>query len=134
MPILTILLDTNEFIFGLREPEGYSAKLLGKLIQFNIKLPRFVIDELHNNLPENVLKLFYSLLKENEIEILDVQIPASLVEKYKSQLPPEDAIIAAYCEFLHVDVLISENRHFLVNFHPKVFQVLSVHEFMDKWG
>lgn len=81
MSISTIVLDSNEYIFGLAELEKQSIDLL------------------------------------------------SLVQKYRRDLPPEDAVIAAYCEFLKVDALISENRHFLVNFHPKSFVVLSAKQF-----
>lgn len=131
MPTLTILLDTNEYIFGLTEPEGFSAKLLGNLPSFTVKLPRFILDELHNNLPREILKILFTLLQEAKIEITEDQVPISLVKKYQKQLPYEDAVIAAYCEFLQIDILISENRHFLVNFNPKAFKVLSAQNFLE---
>lgn len=132
MSTLTILLDTNEFIFGLTQPTESSAQLLEELPDFTVKLPRFILDELHNNLPNNILKALYSLLKETKTEIIEQQVPVSLVEKYQKQLPSEDAVIAAYCEFLKIKVLISENRHFLVDFHPKVFEVLSAQRFLER--
>ncbi len=132
MHTLIIVLDTNEFIFGLTNSLSHSAILLENLEKLRVKLPRFILQELHNNLPESVLRLVYFLLKEKGVEIVDMQVPSTLVEKYQSQLPPEDAVIAAYCEFLSVDVLVSENRHFLVDFQPKVFRVLSAQEFLDK--
>ncbi len=133
MPTLTILLDTNEYIFGLTKPEGDSAKLLENLPSFIVKLPRFILSEIHSNLPEDMNKIFYALLKEAKVEIVEEPIPASLVAKYKKQLPEEDAVIAAYCEFLQVDILISENRHFLVDFHPKAFKVLSAQNFLAQY-
>lgn len=72
------------------------------------------------------------MLKEAKIGIIEDQIPASLVEKYQNQLPAEDAVIAAYCEFLKVKILISENRHFLINFNPKAFKVLSAQNFLEQ--
>lgn len=134
MPTLTILLDTNEYIFGLIRPTGFSAQLLQKLPNFSVKLPRFILNELHKNLPEDVLKSTYLLLNEANVDIVDQQIETNLVEKYQKQLPPEDAVIAAYCEFLAVDILISENRHFLVNFKPKAFEVMSAQNFLERYS
>lgn len=132
MPTLTILLDSNEYIFGLTKFQKSSAQLLEKLPDLNVKLPRFILNEIHNNLSKDLLKIFYSLLKEAHIEIIEEQAPVSLVKKYKKQLPPEDAVIAAYCEFLGVKILISENRHFLINFNPKAFEVLSAQNFLEQ--
>ncbi len=133
MTTLTILLDTNEFIFGLTKPQESSAQLLGKLPYLSIKLPRFILNELHDNLSYTLLKELYQLIREAEVEVIEEKIPASMVKKYQKQLPPEDAIIAAYCEFLRIEILISENRHFLVDFHPKAFRVLSAHEFIEQY-
>ena len=134
MPTLNILLDTNEYIFGLTKPKGYSSQLLENLPNFIVKLPRFILNEIHHNLPEGIHKIFYYLLKEAKIEVVEELIPANLVDKYKKQLPLEDAVIAAYCEFLHIDILISENRHFLVDFRSKVFKVLSAKNFLNQYA
>lgn len=131
MPTLTTLLDSNEYIFGLTKPQGFSAQLLKKLPNLTVKLPRFILNELHNNLSEEILRIFYLLLQKAKVEIIEDQVSASLVKKYQNQLPIEDAVIAAYCEFLKVKILISENRHFLLKFNPKTFKVLSAQTFLE---
>lgn len=134
MPTLTILLDSNEYIFGLTESLEESAKLLKILSSFKVKIPRFVLDELNDNLSGDLLKKLYQLIRNSNIEIVEDKVPVSLVEKYEKELPAEDAVIAAYCEFLKVDIMISENRHFLVDFDPKLFMVLSAQSFLQKNG
>ncbi len=131
MLTLTIVLDSNEYIFGLSEQLKPSTSLLKNLSGCIIKLPRFILDELHDNLEEILLKKLYRLINNAKIEIIEEQIPAFLIEKYQKQLPAEDAVIAGYCELLKVDVLISENRHFLVDFHPKAFKILDAQNFLN---
>lgn len=58
MPTLTILLDSNDYIFGLTKPQRFSARLLKNLPNLTVKLPRFIMNELHDNLPEDILKTF----------------------------------------------------------------------------
>lgn len=132
MPTLTILLDSNEYIFGLSGERAQSVQLLNTLASFRDKLPRFVLNELHDNLTEERLKKLYRLVKDAQLQIIEERVPLSLIEKYQKQLPPEDAVIAAYCEFLKVTYLISENRHFLVDFNPKGFEVLAAQNFLDR--
>lgn len=133
MPTLTILLDSNEYIFGLKELQASSTDLLATLTSFSVKLPRFILDELHDNLGSDELKKLYRLIRKTKTEIIEQKVPLKLVETYQKQLPTEDAVIAAYCEFLQVDVLISENRHFLMNFHPKTFDVFSALNFLIQY-
>ena len=132
MPILTILLDSNEYIFGLGGIRKDSKDLLQVLASFRVKLPRFILDELHANIGETKLKALYRLIRETKIEVVEEKVPLSLVKKYQKEIHPEDAVIAAYCEFLQADVLISENRHFLIGFQPKSFGVLSAEEFLQQ--
>ena len=124
----TIILDTNEYIYGLTGIKKPCADLIGKLSTFKVKLPRIILDELHKNLSEDLLKDLYKLLRVAQVDIVGEKVSIDLVNKYK--LPYEDAIIASYCEHLLVDVLVSENRHFLVGFRPKSFKVFSAHDFL----
>lgn len=133
MHTLTIILDTNEFIYGLTDTKKACITLLTKLPDFNVKIPRIILNELHNNLPRELLKELYKLLKDANVEIIDKKTPVSLVKRYEEQLPYEDAVIASYCEHLNIDILISENRHFLVDFNPDAFQVLPATEFLKKF-
>lgn len=134
MRTLTIILDSNEYIFGLTEKKEPSDALLAMLSNFTIKIPRIILDELHQNMRKDELKSLYKLIRDKEVVIIEDKIPASTVDKYKKQLHYEDAVTASYCEYFDVDILISENRHFLVNFHPKAFRVLSASEFLKEFS
>lgn len=134
MRTLTIILDTNEYIFGLIEKDQNCKELLESLANFRVLIPRIILSELHNNLGGELLSKLYRLLIDNNIEIVDAKIPHHIVEKFKGKLPFEDAIIVAYCELLEVDYLISENRHFLVGFNPVKFKVLPAREFLKRYA
>ena len=128
MHISTIILDTNEYIYGLGGTKKECEDLINRLPNFNVKVPRIILNELYNNLGDNLIKDLYRLLRFTEAEIIEKKVPISLIDKYK--VPYEDAVIASYCEYLKVDALISENRHFLIDFHPKSFKIFSAHDFL----
>lgn len=129
---MTIVLDSNEYIYGLANTIETSVILLKKLSSFEVKIPRFILDELHNNLTEELLKELYKLIIEQKIVIFEEKVSEKSVKKFKD-LPYEDAVIAAYCELLKVNVLVSENRHFLIGFHSKSFKVFSAKDFLDQF-
>ena len=133
MHTLTIILDTNEFIYGITQTKEASTNLLACLQDFVVKVPRIILDELYQNLRRDLLKELYKLLRDTNAEIIEKKTPVALVNKYEEQVPYEDAVIASYCEQLNIDILISENRHFLVGFQPKSFQVLSASDFLKKF-
>lgn len=132
MPTLIIILDSNEYIYGLTETKEASIDLLELLSDFTVKIPRIILDELHQNLRADDLKNLYRLIKEADLETVERKTPSSIVDKYSKHLPYEDAVIASYCEYLNVDILVSENRHFLVNFHSRAFRVLSASAFLKE--
>jgi hypothetical protein len=93
-------------------------------------MPRIILQELHNNLSGKMLNKLYKLLIKANIEIVDLKAPIKLVQEFKVVLPFEDSVIAAYCKLFEVDYLVSENRHFLVSFRPKMFRVLPADKFL----
>jgi len=130
MQNITLILDSNEYIFGFRDKNSHSASLLTKIKFFKLKIPFIIIEEVDRNLPIDLQKKFYQLIGDHA-EIVFKLPPEEYLEKYRAQrLKSADSLIAAYCEFLNVDFLISENRHFLVDFHPKSFKVFSAHDFL----
>lgn len=134
MPTLTIILDTNEYIFGLKKVSKGSVRLLQKLSYFKVKAPRLILEELHRNLDTALMKELYGILLKAKAEVVEERVSNTLVKKYENELPYEDAVIASYCEHLKVDFLISENRHFLVGFKPKNFKVFSAEDFLKKFS
>lgn len=134
MRISTIILDTNEYIYGLTGRKKSCVDLISKLSSFKVKIPRIILDELHKNLSDIILKDLYELLGKEKVDIVYEKVSIDLVNKYQEKVPYEDAVIASYCELLKIDVLISENRHFLIGFNPKNFQVFSAHDFLKNVG
>ncbi len=133
MQSITVILDSNEYIFGFRDKTSDSASLLTKIKFFKLKIPEIIIQEVDRNLSKDLQKKFYQFIRDYA-EVAFELPPEDLLEKYRAKgLKNADSLIGAYCEFLDVDLFISENRHFLADFHPKTFKVLSASDFLKKF-
>jgi len=133
MQNITLILDSNEYIFGFSNKDSASASLLTKIEIFKLKIPYIVIEEVDRNLSKDIQKKFYQFIRDHAEVVFELP-PEEFLEKYRDEgLKDADSLIGAYCEFLNVDFLISENRHFLLNFHPKAFKVLSASDFLKKF-
>ena len=131
---MRIVLDTNEYIFGLDKEAGEidPGKVLNAiriLIEesedFRLLLPEIIRKEVQRNIPQDLEGDFYRLIYSSEkIEHYStLDVPVELFEKYRNErgLRGGDALIAAFAEFLKADYLISENRH--------IYRDLDIHEF-----
>lgn len=140
---MKIILDTNEYLFGLDREAGEEAsvKLLNvvrlmieDIKDFKLLLPEIIREEVQRNIPEYLEKDFYKLIYSSEkIEhhsMMDV--PIKLFDKYRNEmgLKEGDALIAAFAEFMGVDYLISENRHIYKNLKIKEFVTVNASEFL----
>lgn len=140
---MKIILDTNEYLFGLDRESGEEAsvKLLNvvrlmieDIKDFNLLLPEIIREEVQRNIPQQLEKDFYKLIYSSEkIEhhsMMDV--PMKLFNKYRNEkeLKEGDALIAAFAEFMKVDYLISENRHIYKNLKIKEFVTVNASEFL----
>jgi predicted nucleic acid-binding protein len=125
-----IALDTNIFIFGLREDPHFPAcaELLERIGELHVDVPRQIIRELQNNLlPDEVSELFRLFNRYPErIRITWNLAAVELIEKFhQSGCKLGDAAVAAHLEQEGVETLISENRHFLSEIPGLPFRVLT---------
>jgi len=93
-----------------------------------------IVMEVMRNLakPKDV-KLFFSLLQGNSPAFMvESPIPLSLVESYVARglRAKGDAYIGAFAEWMRVDYLISDNRHFLRELRADAYGLVSPPEFL----
>ncbi len=128
-----IVLDTNIWIFGLRRQSDKPActTLLRYLPRLYVKIPRQVILELYANLNESEIQDFFRLINRypDRIEIGWDKVALPLIRKYQ-QLGCKlgDAAVSAHLETLGVEILVSENRDFLVELSGLPFRVMRAEE------
>lgn len=125
-----IALDTNQFIFALRQDQNYLScqiLLFEKLHKINVYLPLQVLIELQRNLNENEIRGVILALSNARNTTWDYALaPLHLVQKWGKQGAKKgDAVIAAHLETNNIPYLISENRHFLHEITNLPFKVLS---------
>lgn len=128
-----VILDTNVWIFGLRRhPQLPSCGLLlERLGQLQLILPRQVLQELQANLTESELRTLFGLLKQfpRHIHIHWEKAERETIRKYQTLgCKLGDATIASHLEELEVEVLVTENRHFLEELKDLPFRRLSASE------
>jgi hypothetical protein len=128
---LLIILDANEYIFGLgARRERACEQLLGVIVRRSsriaVRIPRLIVNEVRRNLTPEAFKEFIALLT-----LLGTFIDEDSVVSFESGiryeaegLKPADAFIAAYTEWVGAEWLISENRHFLSRQADLPFRVL----------
>ena len=113
-----IVLDTNIWIFGLRQSPEFPAcaDLLQNLDRLQIVLPRQILQELQANLAENELRALFRLLHRlPTLPNIDWQkASGETVAKYQRMgCKLGDAVICAHLEELNFKTLVTENRDFL---------------------
>ena len=135
---ILLVLDANEYIFGLSELKDTSVKLLDVLPfveGVKVVVPNTVLDEamrnlryIHSILVTKFNDLIYGYEKFSVVS--DERLPQSLVEEYQRLgLPSEaDARIGAFAEWVKADFLVSENRHFLKKLKTTAYQVIDAAE------
>jgi hypothetical protein len=135
---MRICIDSCVFIHGLQEDDPIAKRLIA-LVSPAVQLvvPRLVAQEVTRNLrsPQQVRR-FYQLFRDfDSALIVDDLVPADLVDKYVGlKLPAKaDAFIGAFAEWMQVQYLISDNRHFLRELQTDAFQVLDADEFVSRW-
>jgi predicted nucleic acid-binding protein len=130
-----IVLDTNVWIFGLRNaPERPAcARLLRRLPDLFVRVPRQILLELRANLSQEELDDFFRLLNRHpgQREISWEKVEPALIHKYQQRgCKLGDATVAAHLEVLGVKLLVSENRDFLAEITGLPFRVLSAEAFL----
>lgn len=137
-----LVLDSNEYVFGLSELKGTSVKLLDVLPfveGLKVIVPSTVLDEaarnlsyIHSILVAKFNDLIYSYEKFSVVS--DEGLPQSLAEEYQRLgLPSEaDARIGAFAEWVKADFLVSENQHFLKGLKTTAYQVIDAAEALKR--
>lgn len=139
---MRLILDTNEFVFGFdpHSDQPHSIRLIEVVTHlvdtqddFRLFIPEIIRAEVQRNLAERTLGLFYQFAKSSPKVIFGWphEVPISLFDKYTTLgLKPADALIAAFAEWQHVDVLISDNRHIYERLQVDEFITCTAEEFL----
>jgi len=124
-----LVVDTNEFIFGLTGTKQSCVTLLDNFGELTVIIPAMVLREirLHLDTRYQLGKKFFRLITSGKnITILWGDPPQELIEKHISLgFAEEDAMIAAAAEWAGADFIISENRHFLQRKKGTTFQTIN---------
>jgi len=133
---MLICIDSNVFILGTTDVDADAAALMDMLPQLNVLVPRLVVVETVRNLaPIGMDKQFFTTIGEAPLfRIVDAPTPPELIEKYAALglSAKADALIGAFTEWMGVQYLISDNRHFL-SLTTEAFEVLRPGEFLHRW-
>lgn len=134
-----ICIDSCTLIHGLQESDPASARLLDLMgEELIVVIPRLVAQEVTRNLDSRAqVRRFYRLFQNHEFAlIIDDPVPENLVSKYAALgLPAKaDAFIGAFAEWMNVQYLISDNRHFLRELKTETFEVVDAETFLTRLG
>lgn len=128
---MIIVLDSNEYINYFNE-----KSLLDEVFSKQdliICINEIIVREVIRNLKEYQTKEFYKIIFNQNIEFYGEKLSLQLLENFKKAgLKKGDIAIAAFCEAVNADYLITENRHFLKEMKFEKFRVLSLKGFLDK--
>jgi hypothetical protein len=132
-----IVLDTNEFVFALRDVARYPAceeLLFHRLERLRLYLPLQILIELQRNLSAaEQRRLFTALRRARSLDLDYASASQSLVELWLERGAKKgDAVIAAHLHAAGVPYLVSENRHFLVEIENLPFEVVTSEELLRR--
>ena len=137
-PNMLICIDSCVFIRSIQDKTSDAGQLFDLLSSsLPLVIPRLVAQEVVRNLahPEQA-KTFYQLFVSRSFAfIVEEPVPRELVFKYvELGLPAKaDAFIGAFAEWLQVDYLISDNRHFLRQLKTDAYQIVDPKQFVSIW-
>ena len=136
---MVICIDSCVFIRGTVRQETDTAQLLGLIgPEIQLVIPRLVAVEVTRNLASrSQLLAFYALFHHNEnATIIDAPIPRRIIARYLALGLSDkgDAYIGAFAEWMRVDCLISDNRHFLRDLRTDAYMLLSPGDFLKQLG
>ena len=125
-----VVLDTNVWIYGLRQDQGHQdcAELLDKLRALRVIIPRQVLIELQVNFSPQEYQHFWQLINtySARIEVSWDPAPIDRLDRYSGLgCRRGDAAVAALTEYVGAEALVTENREFLRNVPDLPFRLLS---------
>jgi hypothetical protein len=124
-----LVLDSNEYILGLADPQSDSAALLKALKKCVVVVPAMVVEEVISSLAamsSGLPRMFYGLLNDPSAHVTRTyyEPPVELWLKYLDLgLSEEDAFIGAFAEWVGARFVVSENKHFLRRLKSDTFEV-----------
>lgn len=133
---MLICIDSCVFIRAYDAPQSSASSLL-RLIgpQLPVVVPRLVISDVVRNLRSvEQLKTFHRLfVSPSDVQVIGLPVPRNLIARYVSLGLSEkgDAVIGAFADWMQVDTLISDNRHFLRELQGSPFQVATPEAFLS---
>ena len=129
---MIIVLDSNEYIHYINKKNLLPQKLfLDKNLAIFIN--DHIIREVLRNIEELQKKEFYNIIFKYNIEFYGLKLPVHLLDKYKNLgLKKGDVAVAAFCEAIDAEYLISENRHFLKGIKNTKFKIVNAEQFLKK--
>ena len=117
---MLLVLDSNIYIFALgrtlNPPCEKILKELGKSgSAHTVRIPRTIVGEVRAHLTPEAFKEFIFLINELTQIDEDSLVSFQLGAKYEAMgLKLADAFIAAYAEWVGAEVLVTQNRDFLI--------------------
>lgn len=135
---MRICIDSSVFIRGLLTGDPAIARVIDSVgPNLTLTIPRLVALEVTRNLQSlNQVRLFYQIFQDfDNASIIDEPVPLEMVQLYGAKGLPlkADAFIGAFAEWKQVDVLLSDNRHFLRELESPAFSVHTPDEFWKIW-
>ena len=128
---MKIILDSNVYVFYFADKSTDLIKIL-KNKKCRIFINDLIFSEVIRNLRKENVKDFKNLIKSPVFSVVVEITPAHIIEKYKKlELKKGDIVIAAFCEHIQADYLITENRHFLKKMEIEGCKILTAKEFID---
>jgi hypothetical protein len=141
---MRLILDANEYIFGLNRLSGKSGsirliheilpRLMDEVENFSLLVPETVRDEVQRSIARSLLSDFYRLVTSDPKILYGwlYEVPPELLNKYVAKgLKPADATIAAFADWFEADFLISDNRHIYEQLKVDEFVTCTAAEFVD---
>ena len=124
-----LILDSNEYIFGIPGDKASCARLMERLNELCVYVPAMVVKEVRDNLQREYglgKEFFRLIVRKENITVMWVDPPANLVAKYTALgFAEEDVVIAACAEWIGAEYLISENKHFLERSDVTPFAIIN---------
>lgn len=132
---MLICIDSCVFIRGIRDETSDAAETLALVgTAVSLVIPRLIAQEVARNLTQPAqIKTFYQLFSSSTFAfVVEEPVPRPLVLKYTTLgLPAKaDAFIGAFAEWMGVNYLLSDNRHFLRKLLTEAYQVTTPGEFL----
>ena len=128
---MIIVLDSNEYIDYFNSKNSLDRLFSNQ--DLAVYINDVVIREVIRNLKEPQIKEFYNIIFSKNIDFYGDKLSSALLEKFKKLgLKKGDIVIAAFCEAIEADYLITENRHFLKKRKFEMFKVASLRGFLGK--